>query len=501
MNDEVAKTYLPYTYMSILCLLVKCGDKLYVRTSPIKNDVPIKIVRETNKTLQCVVSCFGQDQLGKFKWRNGKGELIIENNPNYITSHPIKNTDRNAPDMISELKVVNFTKNDNVTCFFESSNAGQFKFNRTFELVVEEPECDSSISPKGIQEIVAEKGSNKTLTCEIFCLAKEKFAEPIWRNGNGELITNSSLNYPLRRRKVGTRNYEIVLTVMNVSRNENFSCHLSEFETTSTETTIFQLVLPLAPTMAAVVQGEENFFQEKGVWILISGILILVLWGAAVLVVWFRGKFKKKSIFYRPNKTEEKSAQYDAFVAFSEADGGSFVRSTLVPMLEEQCGYTLSLHYREFIPGAAIVDNIAEFLHNSRRIITVITTKFLDSEWCKFEVDHGLRLAVERRNTLVVIMLSEIPLTQLPNSLRTFLNKVTFLKWDGNQRDKMCEKLKRALGPPLTVNSSKDEMSGKEPSDGEEVVVEMAVPGSGDNSCQADIGIPNETTVDIEGIV
>ena len=159
--------------------------------------------------------------------------------------------------------------------------------------------------------------------------------------------------------------------------------------------------------------------------------------------------------------TLETPARYDAFISYSEADGGSFVRSNLKHMLEDECGYTLSLHYREFVPGTTIVDNIIDSIYDSRRIVIVVTQKFLDSEWCKFEVDQGLRRAIEKPNTLVVIMLTEIPLSKLPKSLRAFLSDVTFLLWDDGKRDEMRKKLKAALGPPFTVNNADGPEKGR----------------------------------------
>ena len=125
-------------------------------------------------------------------------------------------------------------------------------------------------------------------------------------------------------------------------------------------------------------------------------------------------------------------------------------------MLEDECGYKLSLHYREFVPGTSIIDNIIDTIYDSRRIVTIITPKFLASEWCKFEVDHGLRRAIEKPNSLVVIMLKEMPKSQLPNSLRAFLSDVTFLLWDDGKRDEMVRKLKNALGSPNIIDNNID---------------------------------------------
>lgn len=152
------------------------------------------------------------------------------------------------------------------------------------------------------------------------------------------------------------------------------------------------------------------------------------------------------------------AARYDAFISYSEADGGSFVHSTLTPMLEDECGYKLSLHYREFVLGRTIIDNIIDAIYDSRRIVIIITPKFLDSEWCKFEVNYGLRRAFEKPNTLVAVMLEEMPISQLPKSLRAFLSDVTFLLWDDGKRDEMCRKLKNALGTPNIIDNNVDNL-------------------------------------------
>ena len=148
------------------------------------------------------------------------------------------------------------------------------------------------------------------------------------------------------------------------------------------------------------------------------------------------------------------AARYDAFISYSETDGGSFVRSTLKPMLEDECGYKLSLHYREFVPGRTIADNIVDSIYDSRRIVTIVTPKFLESEWCKFEVDQGLHRAIEKPNTLVVVMLIEMQKIKLPESLQSFISDVTFLQWNDGKRDEMRKQMRSALGKPCTLNDT-----------------------------------------------
>ena len=120
--------------------------------------------------------------------------------------------------------------------------------------------------------------------------------------------------------------------------------------------------------------------------------------------------------------------------------------------MEDECGYKLSLHYRKFVPGRTIADNIVYSVYSSRRIVTIVTQKFIDSEWCKFEVGQGLHGAIQKPNTLVVVMLVEMQEKRLPKWLQSFISHVTFLQWNDGKLDEMLIQMRSALGKPCTLN-------------------------------------------------
>uniref|UniRef100_K1QC90 Toll-like receptor 13 n=1 Tax=Magallana gigas TaxID=29159 RepID=K1QC90_MAGGI len=53
----------------------------------------------------------------------------------------------------------------------------------------------------------------------------------------------------------------------------------------------------------------------------------------------------------------------------------------------ENKGFKVRIHDRDFIPGVDIAENITIAIHNSRRIILIMTSDFLKSQWCMFELN------------------------------------------------------------------------------------------------------------------
>ena len=295
------------------------------------------------------------------------------------------------------------------------------------------------------------KGSRQTFEWSFICFGKLHIAAVTCKRNNSVEITDNDNYYNITRIRSEEPNNKPALkhtiTILYVSRSENISCRTDD---NHSPTATFLLMME--EEVNAEPQLGSSFFQEKGVWIVI-GVSLLLSFVAVLFLLWYRRRVSRRELKYYNHKEKEMKVLYDAFISFSEDDGGSFVRSTLQPMLEDECGYTLSLHYREFLPGAPIVDSIINCIYDSRRIVVVVTPKFLKSEWCKFEVHQGLRRAIKRPNSLIVVMLNEMPLARLPKPLRSFLSDVTFLLWDDGKREEMRKKMKRALGTPYTVKS------------------------------------------------
>ncbi|KAL0979931.1 hypothetical protein UPYG_G00191740 [Umbra pygmaea] len=141
--------------------------------------------------------------------------------------------------------------------------------------------------------------------------------------------------------------------------------------------------------------------------------------------------------------------QYDAFVSYNSQDE-PWVLEELLPELEENQGWRLCLHHRDFQPGKPIVENITDAIYGSRKTICVITRRYLESEWCSREIQvASFRLFDEQKDVLILVFLEEIPDQQLSlyHRMRKMLKKRTYLSWPraGEHTETFWLKLRMAL--------------------------------------------------------
>ena len=138
---------------------------------------------------------------------------------------------------------------------------------------------------------------------------------------------------------------------------------------------------------------------------------------------------------------------YDAFVAHCSKDL-DWVARRLLPQLEAEGRYRLCLHQRNW-PTGPIIENIAESIEASRKVIMVMSNSFAQSQWCQVE----LAMASERRlsncrNSLVLVLLETISEENLTATLRRLLTTYTYLKWNEREEEKFWRALRKALQPP-----------------------------------------------------
>ncbi|XP_070532916.1 toll-like receptor 2 [Ptychodera flava] len=127
----------------------------------------------------------------------------------------------------------------------------------------------------------------------------------------------------------------------------------------------------------------------------------------------------------------EPEKDYDAFISFNSGDE-QWVQHTLVPHLEENCNtqFKICVHYKDFIPGKAIIDNILDSIENSRKTVLVLSPNFVKSEWCHFEMQMAHhRLFEDRRDVVVLLSLEPIPDKDTQRLLRKLLLKRSYITW------------------------------------------------------------------------
>ncbi|XP_078673477.1 uncharacterized protein LOC144912297 [Branchiostoma floridae x Branchiostoma belcheri] len=201
-------------------------------------------------------------------------------------------------------------------------------------------------------------------------------------------------------------------------------------------------------------RSKLSFYVAIGLSVTFVILLVTIIlmyryhWYGRYAMFLLRAKFNKYEVI---RQEEENPKTYDAFVAHNSHDSAWVIRQ-LLPQLErgDPPEFRLCLGERDFQPGAPIVDNIAESIYESRKTICVITRNFLESDWCRFEMQMATyRLFEEHVDCLIVVFLEQIPAQRLAkyHSLRRVMCRNTYLEWpeEPEARDLFWERLRVAL--------------------------------------------------------
>ncbi|XP_074760141.1 toll-like receptor 2 type-1 [Athene noctua] len=180
--------------------------------------------------------------------------------------------------------------------------------------------------------------------------------------------------------------------------------------------------------------------------------LILVAIGYKYHAVWYlRMTWAWLQAKRKPKRAPLKDICYDAFVSYSERDS-EWVENIMVRELEQACPpFRLCLHKRDFVPGKWIVDNIIDSIEKSHKTLFVLSEHFVQSEWCKYELDFShFRLFDENNDAAILVLLEPIQSKAIPKrfcKLRRIMNTKTYLEWplEEEQQEMFWENLKGAL--------------------------------------------------------
>ncbi|NXG40999.1 TLR21 protein, partial [Psilopogon haemacephalus] len=181
-------------------------------------------------------------------------------------------------------------------------------------------------------------------------------------------------------------------------------------------------------------------------------ILVLVALSYKYHAVWYlRMTWAWLQAKRKPKRAPAKDICYDAFVSYSENDS-DWVENIMVRELEQACPpFRLCLHKRDFVPGKWIVDNIIDSIEKSHKTLFVLSEHFVQSEWCKYELDFShFRLFDENNDAAILVLLEPIQSKAIPKrfcKLRKIMNTKTYLEWplEEEKQEMFWENLKGAL--------------------------------------------------------
>ena len=138
--------------------------------------------------------------------------------------------------------------------------------------------------------------------------------------------------------------------------------------------------------------------------------------------------------FHPWDKIDEniKDKEYHAFVSCHSTDW-PWVCDILMPLLEDEHGFKLSVHERDFELGAQIRDNITKAVNSSRRAIVVLTPEYAKSFWCNVEfLEAKVKAFNDRVNYIIVVLLKPVEHKKLDMVLRLYLETNTYVNATDN---------------------------------------------------------------------
>ncbi|XP_065368279.1 toll-like receptor 2 [Calliphora vicina] len=145
---------------------------------------------------------------------------------------------------------------------------------------------------------------------------------------------------------------------------------------------------------------------------------------------------------------------YDIFISYCQSDRDWIVEE-LMPNVEETGDISICLHERDFQIGVTILDNIVSCMERSRALMLIISSNFLLSHWCQFEMQLAQhRIFDLNKDHLILVLLEEIPRSKRPKNLQYLMDVKTYIKWPGGkakrdihpeERKLFWKRLKRTL--------------------------------------------------------
>ncbi|XP_015769646.1 PREDICTED: toll-like receptor 6 isoform X3 [Acropora digitifera] len=167
--------------------------------------------------------------------------------------------------------------------------------------------------------------------------------------------------------------------------------------------------------MPKMVSGTTHPSKERGskaiTFVAVSvGSVVGVILVAGIL--WY---------FYRQKKGDTplpQDFQYHAFIIYNHEDR-HWMKKQLLPLLEEKHHLTCCIHYKDFIPGKPIRDNMADSVNTSYKVIALFSNNFVKSNCCMYELDVAVNRLVQRRdNSLAIIRIDGADWKHLPAEVR-----------------------------------------------------------------------------------
>lgn len=194
--------------------------------------------------------------------------------------------------------------------------------------------------------------------------------------------------------------------------------------------------------------GNADLIHAKITIIVVTGVAI----AGILLALYFRYQMLIKVFLYAhgwdlgwfDEDDFDTGKIHDAFISYSHRDA-AYVEQELVPALENgPVAFRLCLHYRDWLCGAVIQEQIFTSVEQSRRTIIVLSKHFAKSLWgmTEFRAAHHQAMQ-EGRSRVIIIIHGDIgDIEDLDTELKAYLKTNTYLRSDDSM---FLQKLRYSL--------------------------------------------------------
>ena len=120
--------------------------------------------------------------------------------------------------------------------------------------------------------------------------------------------------------------------------------------------------------------------------------------------------------------------KYDAFISYC-AEDRFWVHNVLVKELEDKYGFKLCIHYRDFLAGRPIADEIVKNIKLSQVVVVVLSDNALKSSWMKYELDVAHTNSLNYQKKLLVLKLGRLPRADLTGVAQQIVDSRVYIEW------------------------------------------------------------------------
>lgn len=166
---------------------------------------------------------------------------------------------------------------------------------------------------------------------------------------------------------------------------------------------------------------------------------------------------------------ESENYDCDAFIIF-RGDDLKWVEKRLLPLLEGKHKLRCRIHHRDFRAGGIIYDLISVSVYKSYKNVVVFSRKFLNSQFCEYELNQAKKRLLDRNDdSLVIIRIDDVDLGSLAEDLR---ERSVIYYGSNHEKPHWKRKLLEFLGVPHkykreSTKSNDTEVSVLEPVNGD----------------------------------